>query len=183
MPQVSDEALFEKIDHVSDFRLPASYTREIGRVIVRWAYVEHHVQSVIWALAFNCDELGGSLGRLAIVEQKFPQRLDLLKHLAKLRGVAFDKSLLKSLETKSKKLVAERNLLAHGCWTKHPVHGWIVRETRGEWEPSKTGPKGTRKLMPEAKQRDQNKIGKTVADLDSLIADFRAFKQSLQYLP
>jgi len=177
------EPLFEKIDHVSNYRLPASYSREIGRVIVRWAFFEHHVQSVIWAIAFNCDDLGGALGRLAITEQKFPQRLDLLRQLAKLRSVTFDKALLKSLETQSRKLVAERNLLAHGCWTKHPVHGWIVRETRGEWTPSKAGPSGTRKVMPEAKQRDQPKIGQTVAEIDSLIDDLRAFKRSLRYLP
>jgi hypothetical protein len=124
---------------------------------------------VIWALAFNCDELGGSLGRLTVIEQKFPQRLSLLKQLAKLRQVKFDGALLKSLEKKSSKLIAERNLLAHGCWTNHPVHGWIVRETRGEWEPNKSGPSGTRKLMPEAKPRDHIKIGRTVIELDKLI--------------
>jgi hypothetical protein len=36
--------------------------------------------------------------------------------------------------------VSERNLLAHGCWTDHPKHGWIVREDRGTWPNSKSGP-------------------------------------------
>ena len=44
---------FEEIHHMSDYRLPASYTREIGRVIVRWAYLEHRVQAIIWTIALR----------------------------------------------------------------------------------------------------------------------------------
>lgn len=175
-----EEPRFEKIDHASDYRLPASYTREIGRVVVRWSFFERHVQSMIWAIAFDGDQkIGAALGRLAIVEQKFPDRLGLLRQLAKLRGVGFDEALLKLLETKSRKLVCERNLLVHGNWTNHPVHGWMVRETRGAWSASKSGPSGTRKIMPQSKQRDQMQIRQTVAEIDNLIENMLAFKHSL----
>jgi hypothetical protein len=40
-----DESFFEKIHHKSDYELPPSYNREIGRVIVRWAFFEHQVQA------------------------------------------------------------------------------------------------------------------------------------------
>jgi hypothetical protein len=85
------------------------------------------------------------------------------------------------MERRSENLVAERNLLAHGCWTNHPVHGWLVRETRGAWGANNDGPRGSKKLMPEAKRRDQNKIQKTVSELDRLIEDMLAFKRSLHY--
>ena len=97
-----------------------------------------------------------------------------------MREVKFNVSLLKSLKSKSRKLADERNLLTHGCWTKHPKFGWMVRETRGEWEQSNDGPSGTRKIMPESIPRDQTNIAGTVTKLDSLIDEMLAFKQSLQ---
>ena len=60
-----DKSFFEKIHHKSDYQLPPSYNREIGRVIVRWAFFEHQVQAMIWAIAFASDPLGGALGRLS----------------------------------------------------------------------------------------------------------------------
>jgi hypothetical protein len=154
--------VFEKIDHTSTYRLRASYTREIGRVIVRWAFFEHHIQTVIWGLAFNFDKMSGSLGRLAIAEQKSAQRLKLIRQLAKVRRVGLDDAILESIEGRSEKLVEERNLLTHGCWTQHPRHGWLVKETRGNWSGEGEGaPRGPRKLMPEEMPRDATKISRT----------------------
>jgi hypothetical protein len=170
---------FEKVDHISEHRLPASFNREIGRVIVHWAFFEHQVQAMIWTIAFASDPLAGALGRLSIVEQRLPQRLELLRKLANVRRIGFDEKLLRSIREKSAKLYAERNLLAHGCWTKHPAHGWLVRETRGEWEESKDGPKGSRKVMPEEIRMDPAKIRKIVVELDALIKNTRALRNSL----
>jgi hypothetical protein len=86
-----DELFFEEIHHESDYQLPPSYNREIGRVIVRWAFFEHQVQAMIWAIAFVSASLGGALGRLSTVEQRFPQRLDLLRQLAEVRRIGLDK--------------------------------------------------------------------------------------------
>jgi hypothetical protein len=80
-----DESIFQQIQHKSDYRLPVAYNREIGRVIVRWATFEHHIQVLIWAIVFKSDPLGASLGRLSMVEQRFPQRLDLLRDVAEVR--------------------------------------------------------------------------------------------------
>ena len=97
------EPRFEKIDHGSKYRLPASYNREIGRVIVRWAVFEHQVQSMIWGIAFEGDPLGGALGRLSVLEKRFPERLDLLENLAQLPRVRLDPTLLKDIKTKAKR--------------------------------------------------------------------------------
>jgi hypothetical protein len=76
--------------------------------------------------------------------------------------------------------VSERNLLAHGCWTDHPKHGWIVREDRGTWPNSKSGPSGSRKIMPEGKPMDAARMAKTVVELDRLIETVMAFKKTLR---
>jgi hypothetical protein len=180
---MSEAHFFETIRHKSDHRLPASYNREIGRVVVRWAFFEHQIQTMIWAIAFKSDPLGGALGRLSIVEQRLPKRLDLLNQLAVIRRVGFDRALWKAVRTKSGKLVDERNLLVHGCWTNHPAHGWLVREDRGSWGPSKGGPVGSRKVSPQAKPRDATKMAQTVSQLDDLIAETLALKDSLYPLP
>jgi len=178
MAKTKEEVRFERIEHVSNYKLPATYTREIGRVVVRWAYFEHHVQSMIWALAFDCDEASGALGRLAVIEQKFPDRFKLLADLAKVRGWKFDPTLLKSLANRSEKLAEERNLLIHGCWTRHAKHRWMIRQTRGAWE---TGwPSGTKKkVLPEEKRKDAKGIAHTVSELEKLIEDMHAFRGSI----
>jgi hypothetical protein len=102
--------------------------------------------------------------------------------LAELRRIGLDKTLLREIRGKCEKLNLERNLLAHGCWTKHPSHGWLVRETRGEWAKSDDGPKGSRKVMPQSKRRDPVKIAQTVVELEKLIEETRALQNSLCYL-
>jgi hypothetical protein len=154
-----------QIEHKSEYQLPASYYREIGRVIVRWAFFEKHVQTMICNIAFACDADRAVLGRLCIAEQSFPQRMDLLRRLAKIRRIELDQTLWKTVREKSKRLIAERNLFAHGCWSKHPTLGWTVRETRGEWEKSKDGPQGSKKVIPESIQTDPRRIRKVVTEL------------------
>jgi hypothetical protein len=44
----------------ADYRLPASITRGIGRIVVRWAYFEWYLQTIIWRLAGLMSELAAS---------------------------------------------------------------------------------------------------------------------------
>ena len=170
-------------EHKSEYQLPASYCREIGRVIVRWAFFEKHLQTIIWNIAFAGDATERALlGRLCIAEQRLPQRMELLRQLAKIRRIQLDETLWKTIKAKSEKLSTKRNLYAHGCWSKHPTFGWTVRETRGAWEKSKDGPQGSKKVTPESIPTDPTGIRKVVAELDGLIADTLAFRDSLPKL-
>ncbi len=172
----------EQIQSKASYRLPASYAREIGRVMVRWAFFERQVQHMIWAIAFNRDARGAALGRLAVMEPKFPDRLDLLSKLAKVRNIHYNAKLLKSIRSLSNALNEERNLLAHGVWANIPNYGWLVQQTRGSWGQTDfglEGPSGPRKVTPEALPRDATDITQTVTELEALIEDTRALQLSL----
>ena len=176
-----DAPLFEEFQHTSNFRLPTTYCREIGRLIVRWAFFEHQVQSIIWAIAFKSDPLGGALGRLSTVEKRFPERFELLSKLAKVWGLQFDEPIFNAIKTTSAKLDGERNLLAHGTWAKHPKLGWLVRETRGEWKSNAGGPNGPKKVTPQSTSRKPPQIARTVFAVETLIEKTRALQNSIHY--
>jgi hypothetical protein len=129
------------------------------------AFFEHQVQAIIWAIAFKSDPLGGALGRLSTIETKFPERFELLKKLAKVRGLRFDQTLFDDIKRTSGKLVWERNLLAHGTWAKHPKLGWLVREIRGEWGPNVGGPSGPKKVRPSRDSPGAEAAGQRPGDL------------------
>jgi hypothetical protein len=123
--------VFERVFQKASYDLPAPLNEEIGRVIVRWAHFEHHIQAIIWAIVFEGAANGTALGRLAVRELKVAQRADLLEQVADVQSVMLDKSLLKAIKRKASAISEQRNLLAHGIWTSVPDEGWTVQQTRG----------------------------------------------------
>jgi hypothetical protein len=161
-----------RITQKANYDLPASLSREIGRVIVRWAHFESHMQNIIYAVAFNRAENAGALGRLAIRELKPDLRADLLADIAHVQGVGLDRVLLKAIRNKAEALGKKRNLLAHGIWTLDQDAGWVVRETRGNWgeeHPTSRGRK--RSIEPESVPMNVEDVRQIVAELDALMAD------------
>src|SRR5262245_47175716 len=77
--------IFQDVSQKARYDLPALLNREIGRIVVRWAYFEHHIQKMIWAVAFDADPKGAALGRIAIQEPRAADRLDLLERVAAVR--------------------------------------------------------------------------------------------------
>lgn len=165
------------------YELPATYHREIGRIIVRWAYYEHYMQRLLWAVAFAADAKGAALGRLAVREGKPEEQLSLLSSLSELRRITFDDAVFKRLKPRAPQVAEKRNLIAHGLWTDPEGGGWAVQQTRGAWESSTDGPRGKKKITPEGvimKLEDLRAIG---ADVESLIVDAAALKNSLRDIP
>jgi hypothetical protein len=164
----------KRIFQMPNCKLSAPLSREIGRVIVRWAYFENRIQSFIYAVAFigAGAKNGGALGRLAIRETKAGQRVDLLGDIADVQGVELDRVLLKAIRKKAEALSSKRNLLAHGIWTFTQDDGWVVRQTRGAWEedhPERRGRK--RSIEPESIPMNVEDVQRIVVELDVLIAD------------
>jgi hypothetical protein len=169
------------ISQEPNYDLPASLSREIGRVIVRWAHFENQVQVLIYAIVFPGVKNGGPLGRLAIRETKAGQRADLLGDVADVRGVGLDRALLKAIKKKAEALSGKRNLLAHDIWTDDQDAGWVVRETRGAWEehhPESRGRK--RSIEPQSIPMTPDDVRQIVVELDALIADTKKLHQSLR---
>jgi hypothetical protein len=171
---------FERIFQKPNCNLPASLSREIGRVIVRWAHFENRMQAMIWAIVFDGAANGAALGRLAIRELKADERADLLGHVADVQGVVLDKALLKAIKRKARALGDQRNLLAHGIWTSTPDFGWVVRQTRGIWEDHPEGPKGKRSTTPQSIPMTAEDVRQTVVELDALIADAKKLDETLR---
>jgi hypothetical protein len=167
----------QKPNHV----LPASLSREIGRVIVRWAYFENYMQVLICAVAFPGATNGAALGRLAIRETKPGERADLLGNVADVQGAGLDRALLKAIKKKAVALSGKRNLLAHGIWTDDQDAGWVVRETRGAWKEDHPESRGRkRSIEPESIPMTSDDVRQIVVELDALIADTKKLYQSLR---
>jgi hypothetical protein len=169
-----------RIHQKANYDLPATLSREIGRVIVRWAHFEHMMQTTIYAVAFAQDEVGGALGRLAIREAKAGQRADLLKDVADVRHYGLDRVLLKEIKNKAEVLSEKRNLLAHCLWTRDQEVGWVARQTRGAWaedHPESRGRK--RSIEPESIPINTKDVRQIVAELDALIADTKKLRETL----
>ena len=166
-----------RISQEPNYDLPASLSREIGRVIVRWAYFENHMQSMIYAVAFLGAKNGGALGRLAIREMKAGERADLLENVADVQGVGLDRALLKTIKKKAEALGGKRNF---GIWTDDHA-GWVVRETRGAWKKDHPESRGRkRSIEPESVPMTSDDVRQIVVELDALIADTKKLHQSLR---
>ena len=169
---MSERPKFVAIDSEDvSYKLPIAHSREIGRVIVRWAFFEDYIQRMVSAIAFMAGKASIPLGRIAAREPKFPDRLRMLEHLAGIRNINLDKTLIQTMKTKSRLLVEKRNLLAHGIWTHVPGVGWVVQQTTGAWDEIEGGPKGSKRIKPEAVLMSVNDIRDVVNDIDDLIED------------
>jgi hypothetical protein len=179
MPKVSLQRIFQK----TRFDLPDSHNLEIGKIVIRWAHYEHYVQNIIWAIVLNGDPKGAALGRIAVRETKPDEQLGLLEWVAEIRSIKLDRALLKSMKPRAKELSSKRNLVAHGLWTEVSNAEWLVQETRGAWEESKDGPRGSKKIQPEAVPMSARVLKKISTDLESLIADAKTLKGRIGEAP
>jgi hypothetical protein len=101
-----------RLTGVAIYELPASFSREIGKIVVRWAYFEHCVQEMNWGVL----NLSPAAGRIAIREPRVTDRLEMLQELIALRKGLWDEELYKSILSRARLASAKRDLLAHGIW-------------------------------------------------------------------
>lgn len=171
---------FERITRKTEYELPAAINREIGRVIVRWTYLEHYIQRMIWAIAFNADAKGAALGRIAIREPGSNEsRIDLLECVADVRNIGLDAKLLRELKAECRAISEKRNLIAHGLWTNVPGTGWVVQQTRGAWQDYKDGPTGNKRITPEAVPMTSSDLRALTDQIDRVIKDVRNLKGTI----
>src|SRR5271156_3750823 len=111
-----------------EYKLPASFNREIGRIIVSWAYFENSVRRGIWEI-LGVDE---RMGRIAARDPRIDDRLEMLLDLAFLREIKINEEAVKLLIARSKEVLSWRDLLAHGVWVPTP-DGWLIQMTAGSY--------------------------------------------------
>jgi hypothetical protein len=166
----------EHIKGSARYILPVSYSREIGRIMVRWAYLEHYVQDMIWQML----GLNKPAGRIAVREPRLTDRLEMLRELIELREGTWDDTLFTSILSQARILLAKRDLLAHGIWhfLEH-ANEWHVQRARGSW------PKNLRELVakskrvvPESVHIELETLRSATKDLDELISDLKKLGNS-----
>jgi hypothetical protein len=127
--------------------LPAALFREIGRVIVAYAKLEHRLSAMLYVL-LGVDP---KRGRLAVREPRATDRVEVIRDLIQVGkiDVATDMKLLADAVDQAQR---ERDQLAHGIWLHDPVTKatWL-RLTKGSWQPIK-GQRGKTKrvVMPQS---------------------------------
>lgn len=161
--------------------LPAPMCREIGRIIVRWAHFESHVQGLVWLML----RLDAPMGRIAVRDPRVSEKLDMILDLAVLRGWKLDLALRKSIRIRSEALSRTRDLLAHGLWAHIASHNeWRVEDTRGQWSKhpdlARSGaPQGSRRIESEAILMTVDGLKEIVAEIALLFADIKKLQESV----
>jgi hypothetical protein len=171
----------ERISGLSVYRLPTPISREIGRIVVRYAYFEQCVQEMVW----QALHLGDAAGRMAVRDPRITDRLDMLRDIVGIHGAFFDEALFKSLRQRANLLAAKRHLLAHGIWYYHRSSDeWHVQLTRGSWPRTESELiAGSKKITPESVLITVGKLRSTTAELDVLIDDLKRLRSGASEAP
>jgi hypothetical protein len=171
----SKRASGEYSDGPADYRLPASMTREIGRIVVRWAYFEWYLQTIIWRLT-GVDE---RIGRLAIKDPRITERLALLRDLAALRGIVLNERVYSELQRTTRIAAERRDMAAHGVW-RRSTDDWAVQWTRGTYPQGHSDKHdSSRKIAPEAFHADPTALRSVSDAIEKLIEGIRAIDKEL----
>lgn len=159
----------------ASYDLPASMCREIGRIVVGWAYLENCIQEMNWQML----GLAPAPGRIAVREPRAEDRLEMLHELLKLHGAEWDHALYKSILKRTRLLKAKRDLVAHGLWHHNQRDGWCVQLTRGSW-PKELAElvSGSRKVMPESVPLDADQLRDATNEIGGLIDDLKKLRVS-----
>lgn len=114
-----------------DHNLPPTLSREIGRIIVKFAALEYVTSQAIYSLL----DIDRQSGRIAVREPRLIERLDMIFDLAKERSITLSVS-QSEFRTKLEAISAARDSLAHGVWTIDAKTGrHLLVKTRGSWVP------------------------------------------------
>ena len=158
------------------YQLPAGFSREIGRIVVQFAYFEQCVQEMVWQ-ALNLSE---AAGRIAVREPRVSDRLEMLHDTIKVRGGTVDDDLYKSIKARTNLVAAKRHLLAHGIWFYHQgMDEWHVQLTRGSWPKNEDElVAGSKKVTPESVVMTLEELRAATSEISALIGDLKRLRKS-----
>lgn len=147
-----------KIISSARYDIPASYCREAGRILVRWAYLEHAVRRLTW------DALGVSvqLGRLAVRDPLIEDQLEMLLDIGHIRGFSIDREPIQKLKGRINEISKLRNLLCHGLWIQSSSK-WYLQQIGGSYPNNYEAEHKKRRINPEAIEVDLEGL-RTVSD-------------------
>jgi hypothetical protein len=159
----------------AEYDLPPSFVRQIGIIMVRWAYFEHAVRRLVWE-AMGVDP---KMGRIAVRDPRIDDRIEMIGDIAYLRKLKIDEKALTTLETGANEVLRWRDLLAHGIWIPQP-HGWLIQMTSGNYPKDYLTEHRKRRINPEGVNVSIEGL-RTVADgAKTLIENAIALREQIQ---
>jgi len=165
----------EKVVH---YDLPAPMCRDIGRLMVRFAYVENYLQGIVYLLV-GCDQ---GIGRLAIREPRATDRLELILDLIAAKNLTqpdIDFKTLRKALTDAEKM---RNLCAHSAWTwAEERNSWALLVAQGQWPeiPKSDRARRNKRLFPEGSLIRRETIPLYVKTMDDIVLILKELQANL----
>ena len=149
------------------YDLPNHITTRIGRISVRFSYLEYQLTQSVWLLV----GVDYQLGRLVIRDQRPNDRVGLIETLANLKKVKLPSTKdIKDLRRVLAEITEHRNLLVHGLWAQHNDGTWTVQDTSGSRNDQKLSPsKRKRVVLPEASGINFEFLDSLIKELDTAI--------------
>src|SRR5262245_10755262 len=120
------------------YKLPASMSREIGRIIVTWAFFEHLIKSIIENLKPDDDE-----------SRELKDSLNLIRDLLLQRRTPLTDRSFERLKHRALDVKWRRDVVAHGLWSLAPDGKWRVRRTSHRWPKEAFNERVSRRDKPE----------------------------------
>jgi hypothetical protein len=166
--------------HKASFDLPAAMSRDIGRLIIRYAYLEQYLQNVIYMVL----GVEAGIGRLAVREPgRLTDKLDLLRDLIAAKKLDEPDVDFKELRDAIEDAMDFRNLCAHSTWTwADNMEGWAVFVSRGQWteRPKTDRAARSKRLYPEGQVVRSNTLRSYVVGLAAIEKLFRGLQADLE---
>lgn len=160
----------------AEWKLPAEFNEEIGKIIVRYAYFERSVQRSIWALVGVPDQVG----RYAVRDPRITDRIQMIRDLAAFRSVKLDEAKLQGFLKLAEWTLQNRDLLCHGIWCKGPNAEWLVEHLGGQHAKDEAVPHRNRRLAPGGIGYSIDELKKVTATLEKLIDGALTLEQTIR---
>lgn len=155
----------ERIVATPEYKLPASFSREIGRIMVYWAHFEQSVRRGVWEI-MAVDE---RMGRTAIRDPRIDDRIEMIVELAFLRKIKIDEDRIKLLKSRANEVLGWRDVLAHGVWIRHRGE-WFVQIVAGSYPKSAMSEHRKRRIAPEGVAVDLDGL-RTITDATEMLIE------------
>lgn len=155
----------ERIVATPEYKLPASFSREIGRIMVYWAHFEQSVRRGVWEIV-GVDE---RTGRTAVRDPRIDDRIDMILEMAFLRKIKVNEDRIKLLKNRAIEVRGWRDVLAHGVWIRHRSE-WFVQIVAGNYPKSAISEHRKRRIAPEGVAVDLDGL-RTITDATEMLIE------------
>jgi hypothetical protein len=154
------------VQFIGSHNLPAAFSREIGRIIIKFAYLEWYLKRVPIALL----NISLAQGYVAVRSPRMSDLIDMIIDLEKIGPTRLPPEMLAKLKADLPEIERRRDRIAHGGWAQEEGRCYLA-VTAGNWPKysAKHVPTGKRKITPEMVEVPLSELRLQVDDLDAAI--------------